>query len=249
MFIFKLLFIFFISFNLFSNDKEISVGNSGGYFPFGFTEKKVLKGFEIDLMNAIAKEMGKKVKWEVSNFSGLFGKLETKRVVTIANQITITEERSKKYLFSKPYTFSGAQIFVKKTDKSIRSLEDLKGKKIGVQFGTNYESIIKSLPIAKELKIVTYETAAWQDVILGRIDAFVEDKIGTLELMKKNPKLKIKPVLEPLTIIEQGYPFLKNEKNEILVKEINQILEKMQKNGKLTKISKKWFSGDITKRN
>ena len=78
----------------------LRVGMSGQYFPFTFVEQDTLKGFEVDVMNAIGKEMGREIQYQTANFSGLFGMLESGRIDTVANQITITEERQKAYIFS-----------------------------------------------------------------------------------------------------------------------------------------------------
>ena len=68
----------------------IRVGMSGGYFPFTFTRADELQGFEVDFLNAIAEETGDEVEFVTMSFSGLIGALESNRIDTIANQITIT---------------------------------------------------------------------------------------------------------------------------------------------------------------
>ena len=96
-------YIFMISSILlpfFSMAQTFNVGLSGNYPPFGFLKNDQLSGFEIDVWNQIAKRTNNKVKFTTSNFSGLFGLLETGRIDTIANQITPTTERKNKYLFS-----------------------------------------------------------------------------------------------------------------------------------------------------
>ena len=57
----------------------LKVGMSGGYFPFTFVEQDTLKGFEVDVMEAVAEEMGTEVEFVTANFSGLFGMLELGR--------------------------------------------------------------------------------------------------------------------------------------------------------------------------
>ena len=94
--------------------ETIKVGMSGKYFPFTFVKQDKLQGFEVDMWNQIGERTGYKVEFVTASFSGLFGMLETGRVDTISNQITITDERKAKYAFSQPYVYDGAQIVVRK---------------------------------------------------------------------------------------------------------------------------------------
>jgi putative amino-acid transport system substrate-binding protein len=104
----------------------MTVGMSGQYFPFTFVEQDELKGFEVDIMNALGKEMGREIIFQTANFSGLFGMLGAGRIDTVANQITITEERQQAYIFSEPYVYDGAQVVVKQGNTEIQDVEDLK---------------------------------------------------------------------------------------------------------------------------
>ncbi|BDY16008.1 hypothetical protein Sulfitobl28_19780 [Sulfitobacter pontiacus] len=70
--------------------ETLNVGMSGGYFPFTFVKLDELQGFEVDFINAVAKETGDEVNFVTMSFSGLIGALESGRIDTIANQITIT---------------------------------------------------------------------------------------------------------------------------------------------------------------
>ena len=91
----------------------IRVGMSGGYFPFTFTRADELQGFEVDLMNAVGEITGDDIEFVTMSFSGLIGALESGRIDTVANQITITPEREAKFAFSQPYVYDGAQVVVK----------------------------------------------------------------------------------------------------------------------------------------
>jgi len=229
-------------------EKIIKVGTSGGYYPFTFVEKDVLQGFEIDVWNAIAAKMGAKVEFKTAKFSVLFGMLETSKIDTISNQITMTDKRIAKYTFATPYVFDGAQIIVHKDTTGISSLEDLKGKKLGVGLGTNYSQIVKEFDKNNEIEIVTYEGNGFQqDVKLKRIDAYIEDRTSAVESIKKG-NLPLKLVGEPIKVLVNSFPFLKNEKNDALVKDVNTAIEALRADGTLKNISMKWFNTDITKK-
>ena len=91
----------------------IRVGMSGGYFPFPFVKQDKLQGFEVDMWNQIGERTGYKVEFVTASFSGLFGMLETGRVDTISNQITITDERKANIDFSDPYYDSLQSLLVR----------------------------------------------------------------------------------------------------------------------------------------
>lgn len=168
--------------------KVIRIGTSGGYYPYTFMNKKnKLDGFEIDVWNEIGKRTGYKPEFVTASFSGLFGMLDAGKIDTIANEITITVKRKDKYLFSNPYVYSGAQIVVKKDNNSIEKLENLKGKKIGVSLGSNYEQIIRNFDKNKEITVVTYEDDGGmrQDLALGRIDALMDDKVSAIATVEE----------------------------------------------------------------
>lgn len=91
----------------------IRVGMSGGYFPFTFTRADELQGFEVDFLNAIGEETGDEIEFVTMSFSGLIGALDSGRIDTVANQITVTPEREARFTFTQPYVFDGAQVVVK----------------------------------------------------------------------------------------------------------------------------------------
>jgi len=227
----------------------IKIGTSGGYHPYTFkNDKGELDGFEIDVWNEIGNRIGYEVEYATSEFSGLFGMIDIEKIDTIANQITITEQRKEKYIFPTPYVYSGAQLIVKKGNEDVKSLEDLKGKKVGVSLGSNYEQIIKESDVNNEIEVVTYEDflGSLQDVALGRIDAVLNDKLAALTNVQKSG-LDIQLGGEPISKIENAFPFVNNEQNEELVEKVSKAVEDMRNDGTLEKISKKWFEIDITK--
>ncbi|WP_428771894.1 amino acid ABC transporter substrate-binding protein [Vibrio sp.] len=225
---------------------DVKVGMSGRYFPFTFVKQDKLQGFEVDLWDEIGKRNDYNVEYVTANFSGLFGLLETGRIDTISNQITITEARQAKYLFADPYVIDGAQITVRKGNDSINSIEDLYGKTVAVNLGSNFEQLLRSYDKDGKINIKTYDTGIEHDVALGRADAFIMDRLSTLELIKKTG-LPLQLAGEPFETIQNAWPFVDNEKGRQLQAEVNKTLAEMRADGTLTRISEKWFDADITK--
>jgi putative S-methylcysteine transport system substrate-binding protein len=228
--------------------ETIRVGMSGGYFPFTFVEKDKLQGFEVDFMNALAKETGDQVEFVTMSFSGLVGALESNRIDTIANQITITPERSAKYAFSQPYVYDGAQVVVKKgNEDKIKGVEDLKGKTVAVNLGSNFEQLLRALPYASEITIKTYDKNIEQDTALGRVDAFVMDRVSSTQVIKEK-NLPLALTGKPFSEIQNALPFRNDDKGKALRDKLDKAIAKLRENGTLSEISGKWLGADVTKK-
>ncbi|WP_411971125.1 amino acid ABC transporter substrate-binding protein [Halomonas rhizosphaerae] len=229
-----------------ADDHAIKVGMSGGYFPFTFVEQDKLQGFEVDVMEAVAEEMEVEVEFVTANFSGLFGMLESGRIDTIANQITITEERAAKYAFTEPYVYDGAQVVVREGNEEIQGVEDLKGRTVAVNLGSNYEELLRELPYADEIDIRTYESNIEQDTALGRVDAFVMDRVSASQVIKEKP-LPLALAGQPFSKIRNALPFRDTEEDRALRDRVDTALATLRESGELQAISEAWFGTDITR--
>ncbi|WP_370158898.1 amino acid ABC transporter substrate-binding protein [Limimaricola soesokkakensis] len=224
----------------------LRVGMSGGYFPFTFVEQDVLQGFEVDVMDAVAEETGLEVEYVTMSFSGLVGALESNRIDTIANQITITPEREAKFVFTQPYVYDGAQVVVKAgNEDEITGSEDLKGRSVAVNLGSNFEQLLNELPYADEIDIRTYESNIEQDTALGRVDAFVMDRVSSTQVIKESP-LPLALAGQPFSEIRNALPFRDDEEGRALRDRIAAALSDLREDGTLAEISQKWFDADIT---
>ncbi|MGL5869211.1 ABC transporter permease subunit [Clostridium chrysemydis] len=236
--------------NMDNNKKTITIGTSGTYYPFTYSNNGTLEGFEIDTWNEIGKRLGYNIEFKAASFSGLFGMLESDKINSIANQITLTDERRDKYYFTEPTVYSGAQIIVKNGNNSIKTFEDLKGKKVGVDLGSNYEQIVKSKDTNGDIKVLTYQNtdAAFNELLLGRIDAVVIDKVSALATIKEKG-LDLALAGSPIDKIENAYPFIKTDQNKELIDNINKTINDMKKDGTLGSISNKWLGMDVSSPN
>lgn len=225
----------------------IRVGMSGGYFPFTFTRADELQGFEVDLMNAVGEITGDEIEFVTMSFSGLIGALESGRVDTVANQITITAEREAKFAFTQPYVYDGAQVVVKAGNEgAITGPESLKGKSVAVNLGSNFEELLRALPYADEIDIRTYESNIEQDTALGRVDAFVMDRVSSAQVIKQSP-LPLALAGQPFDEIRNALPFRKDEAGIALRDKVDAAITQLKEDGRLAEISRKWLDVDVTK--
>ena len=194
------------------------VGLEGTYPPFSFQgDDGKLTGFEVEFAEALAKHLG----------------------------VTISDERKKKYDFSTPYTVSGIQALVKKGNEgSIKSAADLKGKKVGVGLGTNYEEWLRQNVQGVDIRTYDDDPTKYQDLRVGRIDAILVDRLAALDLVKKT-KDTLAVAGDAFSRQEAGVAIRKD--NDDLVKAVDEAIAEMQKDGSLKALSEKWFGADVTK--
>ncbi len=225
---------------------SISVGLEGTYPPFSFVDENGnLTGFEVEFAQALAKELGVTAKLQPTKWDGILAALESKRLDVAINQVTISEERKKKYDFSEPYTVSGIQALTQKKDAGkIASANDLTGKKVGVGLGTNYEQWLKDNVPGAVIKTYDDDPTKYQDLRVGRIDAILVDRLAAFELISKtNDTLAVSG--PAFSRQEAGVTIRKGEPE--LVAAINKAIDKLRADGTLAKLSQKYFNADVTK--
>ncbi|MNB92310.1 Cystine-binding periplasmic protein precursor [compost metagenome] len=224
----------------------INVGLEGTYPPFSFVDADgKLTGFEVEFSEALAKELGVKVKLQPTKWDGILAALESKRLDAVINQVTISEERKKKYDFSEPYTVSGIQALVltkKAAELNIKSAADLSGKKVGVGLGTNYEEWVKTNVPTADIRTYEDDPTKFQDLRVGRIDAILIDRLAALEYAKKAKDTTAAG--DAFSRQEAGIALRKGEPE--LLAAVNKAIDKLRADGTLKKLSEKYFSADVT---
>ncbi|ANI13865.1 cystine transporter subunit [Pseudomonas citronellolis] len=223
----------------------IKVGLEGTYPPFSFVDENgKLSGFEVDFAELLAKELGVKAKLQPTKWDGILAALESKRLDVVINQVTISEERKKKYDFSEPYTVSGIQALVRKGDESkYDTPEKLAGVKVGVGLGTNYEQWLKQNVPQADVRTYEDDPTKFQDLRSGRIDVILVDRLAAFDMVNKT-KGAMALTGAPFARQEAGIALRKG--NPELLGALNKAIEKFKADGSLKKLSEKWFQADVT---
>ena len=214
---------------------KISFGMSSDYPPFTFYNNKgELDGFDVDVAREIAKRMGLQLNLVVREWSGIIDGLLDGSYDAILGSMAITEDREKIVAFSSPYYHSSVQVMIRK-GAPFKNLKDLKGKIVGLEAGSNYVEDARALGIT-DIRLFESGAKAFLELSKGKLDAVIADQIVGLNAIKLG-KYEIEFLGGPLRRERVGIAFRKEDKT--LVKEVNNILEKMQKDGFLRQLSAK----------
>ncbi|MBE9914241.1 transporter substrate-binding domain-containing protein [Paenibacillus donghaensis] len=224
----------------------IRIGLMGTYAPYNFlNEKHEVDGFDADVAKEVAKRLGVKVEFITGEFSGLIEGLQKDKYDALVSQVTITDDRKKTMDFSTPYVKNAVNVIVKSDNTAIKSIDDFKGKKIGVGLGTNDEKYLRDVVMPK---VGNFEIATYNDVItslkdlnVGRIDATINNVFAIKPLIEKN-HFTVKAVGEPIKEDFAGIAIRKN--NPELLDAINKALDEMKTDGTFKEIFHKWFDVD-----
>ena len=219
------------------NRGYLLVGSDVTYPPFEYMENGKPVGFDVDLINLIAVEMGLNGAQIIDTaWDGIFAALKAEKFDIIISSVTITEERQKEMLFSEPYYDSGQIIAVRKNETRINDENDLVGKVVGVQINTTGDFAAQKIQGIKEIKRYDDIQQAFQDLEIGRIDAILNDlPVNAWFAKERNVKLVGK-----LLTVEQ-YGICARLEDRDLIEEINRALRSLRESGKYNELYLKWF--------
>ncbi len=212
------------------------------YKPFQFNQGGEVVGFDVDLMDLVAKDLGVKQKIINTPFEGIQSgqSLNTGECDAAAAGMTITEERTKVLDFSDPY-FEATQALLVKKGSGISSLQDLSGKSLAVQEGTT-GAIYAEDNAPEGVEIRTFEDLALLTTAVktGQVDAGINDNGVLYDYVRSNPDTEV--ATEFNTGEQYGFAVAKDQNDELL-KAINQVLAQAKRDGTYDKIYQKWFPG------
>lgn len=218
----------------------VTVATDATFPPFETIDEQTKKptGFDIELMEAVAKEAGFSIEWVNIGFDAVTSGVSTCQYDAAAAAITITEDRKKNALFSDPYINAGQVVTVSTDETLIKSKDDLSGKKVGAQLGTTGEIEAKAIAGVDVKSYDSYDLA-FLDVINGQIDAVIADYPTALGFIGQNSD-KLMTVGEVFTNESYGIMVCKDE-TELLGK-INKALAALKSNGTITQLEQKWLA-------
>ena len=224
-----------------SNAKPpLKVATNATFVPFEFKseEDSDYKGYEIDMIRAVGKEMSREVEFQNIPFNGIIPVLQSGEIDAAASGMTITKERAEKVLFAAPFYESKLVILTKK-DSPIQSIADLKDKQVAVQMGTIASDYATNQGLTT--KQFDHNAEALMELKVGGSEAVITDKPVADYYAAKEGKGEVK-VIEIPDSTKQYLAFAMNKKDVQLQKDLNAAIAKLKETGEFQKIYKKWFN-------
>ncbi|MDE1183844.1 amino acid ABC transporter substrate-binding protein [Paraburkholderia sp.] len=222
------------------------IGTEGTYAPFTFHDASgKLTGFDVEIGTAIAQRLGVKPEFIEGKWDGLIAGLDVNRYDAVINEVGITDARKVKYDFSEPYITSHPALIVKSDNTSIKTFDDLKGKKSANTLTSNFGKLAAAHG-ADVVPVQGFNESI--DLLLsGRVDATVNDSLSYLDFKKHKPDAKVKiAALDNAADSGDQSAVLIRKGNPELQAAINKALADMKKDGTYEKISKKYFGKDVS---
>ncbi len=219
--------------------KVLKVGTDATFKPFEWrNEAGEYTGFDIDLMNAVSKKMGyEKVEYVNTDFKGLIPGLMSKKFDVIASAMYVTDERKKTIDFSDSYYPGGLCILVRKDDKSINTVDDLKGKTVAVQVGTkSVKYLDANYPEIKRLEVET-NNEMFLSLESSKADAVVTARPAASVYAKASGKVRI---LDK-NLTSELYAYGIRKEDTALKDGLNKALKAVKDDGQYDKIKAKYF--------
>ncbi|HEY1393288.1 MAG TPA: basic amino acid ABC transporter substrate-binding protein [Methylibium sp.] len=223
-------------------NKVYVVGTDAAYAPFeSQNEKGEIVGFDIDVVNAVAKKAGIEVKFVNTPWEGIFNNLQQGDRDLLVSAITITDERKQTVDFSEPY-FDAQQLIAVKQGSKVAKFADLKPLKVGVQNGTTGDEVVSKLLGKTNTNIKRFESTplALKELEAGGVDAVVADNGVVVNYVANNAAAGFKTVSDP-SFAQEHYGIAVRQGDAELKGKIDKALAAIKADGSYAQIYAKYF--------
>lgn len=216
----------------------LKVGSDCTFAPFEYEQDGKYTGFDIDLMDAMADEMGYDgVEIVNTDFKGLIPGLTAEKFDVIASAMYVTDERKETIDFSDTYFPGGLCIMVQNDNTDITGPDSLEGKTVAVQIGTKSVSYLEeNYPDVNRVE-VEQNSEMFLQLETGKVDAVVTGRPAAMVYAKESGKVKV--LDQGLT--EELYAWGVRKGDTELLESLNSALKTLKENGTYDKIKEKYF--------
>jgi polar amino acid transport system substrate-binding protein len=215
----------------------LKFSTSAEYPPFEYCQHGEIKGFDIELAQLVAHEMGKEAIFENMQFSAILAALQSGAVDAAISTISITPERQKNFDFSDPYyAESMATVFIQ--EKPVTDKSQLSKKKIACQLGTTMEIWLKKYVTDATIIAMDNNTQVIEALKAGHVDVALMDGVQGAIFSQKNTGLSYAVIARA----DAGYG-VAFKKGSRLKESINKALKSLAAKGEIEKLKQKWLEG------
>ena len=224
---------------------KLKVGVEGTYPPYTYHDDDgELTGFDVEVAKAIAGKLGVEADFTESDWDSLLAGIDSGRLDTVINAVSITPEREEKYDFAGPYFYITQQIVVAKDNDDIVDMASLDGKKVANTATTAYLDILEDAG-ASLVQISTAEEAV-SLIESGRADFTTFNSVVFNEYLQQHPDANLKVAFViPEVVDPYAVPVIKGD--TALYDAVQQAIDELKEDGTLSKLSEDYFGTDFTK--
>ena len=222
----------------------LTIATEGTYAPFSYyDDKNELKGYDVDIAREVAKKLNLKIEFLTAPWDAMLAAFDAGKADAVFNQVSVTDERKKKYDYAQPYTVVHGAIITHKDNDDIKSFDDLKGKKNADSATSNWAKVAASYG-AQNVTVDSF-SKSMELLVSKRVDAVVRDNIVFYDFIKQRPGAPVKIAAEgsdtdyTAPIVQKG--------NTELVDQISKAIEELKNEGKLAEISIRYFGKDVSR--
>ena len=219
------------------DDNKLVVYTEAGFAPYEFMYNNEIVGVDVAIMKAVAEELGMEIEFVDVAFDTICTSVQSGKADVGAAGITIRDDRKEQVDFSIPYSSTEQYVIVPASDNTINTLEDLKGKKIGIQNGTTSDMLVADLVADGTLagtEIIPYASPAVAAASMNKQTAVVTDKLTAQLIVANDSNLKAFPLVKadgtPAAEVEE-YGICVQKGNKELLEAIDKVLTKLIADG------------------
>jgi len=227
---------------------ELIVGMEAAYQPYEYFLDGKIVGYDVEIAERIAKELGVKLTLIDTAWNGIIPALYARKFDCIISGMIINRERAQRVLFSMPYSEAGTVILKRANDNTLRVAEDLSGKIVGTQLGSANDPVAKAFearlkaagkPGFRDYKLYEHFPEAYLDLVNRRIDAVAVSRAVAKLLVRNTPNRYA--IVEGLQDIRVYVGAAIRQADPQLAACITEVLGEMKADGSLAALQAKWF--------
>ncbi|WP_304345291.1 amino acid ABC transporter substrate-binding protein [Campylobacter showae] len=222
----------------------LTIATEGTYAPFSYyDDKNELKGYDVDIAREVAKKLNLKIEFLTAPWDAMLAAFDAGKADAVFNQVSVTDERKKKYDYAQPYTVVHGAIITHKDNDDIKNFDDLKGKKNADSATSNWAKVAASYG-AQNVTVDSF-SKSMELLVSKRVDTVVRDNIVFYDFIKQRPGAPVKIAAEgsdtdyTAPIVQKG--------NTELADQISKAIEELKNEGKLSEISIRYFGKDVSR--
>lgn len=222
---------------------EIVVAMEGTWSPWTYhNDENELVGFDVEVAQAIAAELGVKATFVEGGWDGLLAGLESGRYDLMVNGVNVTEERAEVFDFSEPYAYDKMVVIVRADDDRIQTLADLNGMTTANTITSIYAE--KAREQGATVTGVDDLAQTFQLLQSERIDATLNSYLTYLDYKERNPDSGLKAAVLMDEVDNIAIPMQKGEDTATLRAAVNDAIAKLWENGTLAELAAKYFGAE-----